>query len=113
MHMLLRPYNERFKLHQRLEGPVLSERAARAYLPFQNLESKQLLFDLLATADRSIDCHGHMERMTASIIYSLFYGHRVRTAADPILLQAHAVNLEFDQLAQAGKYLVDSFPVLN
>lgn len=113
MHMLLRPYDERFKLHQRLESPVLSERAARAYLPFQDLESKQLLFDLLKDADRPISCHDHMERMTASIIYSLFYGHRVRTAADHILLQAHAVNHEFDQLAQVGKYLVDSFPVLN
>lgn len=111
--MLLRPYDERFKLHQRLESPVLSERAARAYLPFQDLESKQLLFGLLEDIDRPIDCHSHMERMTASIIYALFYSHRVRTAADPILLQAHAVNHEFDQLAQVGKYLVDSFPVLN
>jgi cytochrome P450 len=113
MHMLLRPYDARFRLHQKLESPVLSKRAARAYLPFQDLESKQLLFDLLKAADRPINCHDHMERMTASIIYSLFYGHRVRTAADPILLQAHAVNHEFDQLAQVGKYLVDSFPVLN
>jgi cytochrome P450 len=113
MHMLLRSYDERFKMHQRLEAPVLNERAARAYIPVQDLESKQLLLDLLNTAGRPINCHGHIERMTASVIYSLFYGHRVRTAADPILLQAHAVNHEFDQLAQVGKYLVDSFPVLN
>ncbi|KXX80783.1 Fumitremorgin C synthase [Madurella mycetomatis] len=113
MHMLLRPYDERFKLHQRLESPVLSEKAARAYLPFQDLESKQLLFGLLEDANRPIECHGHIERMTTSVIYSLFYGHRVRTAADPILLQAHALNHEFDQLAQVGRYLVDSFPVLN
>jgi cytochrome P450 len=113
MHMLLRPYDERFQMHQRLETPVLNERAARAYLPIQDLESKQLLFDLLHTASRPINCHDHIERMTASVIYSLFYGHRVRTAADPILLQAHAVNHEFGQLAQVGRYLVDSFPVLN
>ncbi|KAH8704042.1 cytochrome P450 [Talaromyces proteolyticus] len=113
MHMLLRPYDERFKLHQRLESPVLSKSAARAYLPFQDLESKQLLFDLLEDAGRSTNCHGYMERMTASIIYSLFYGYRVHSAVDPILLQAHAVNHEFDHLAQVGKYLVDSFPVLN
>ena len=113
--MLLRPYDDRFKLHQRLEAPVLSERAARTYLPIQELESKQLLFDLskFADANRPMNCHEHMERMTASIIYSLFYSHRVRTATDPILLLAHAVNHEFDQLAQVGKYLVDSFPVLD
>lgn len=117
MHMLLRPYDARFKLHQKLESPVLNERAAGAYLPFQELESKQLLFDLLkhtaAHGDAGIDCHGHLERTTASIIYSLFYGHRVRTAEDPILIEAHAVNHEFDELTQVGKYLVDSFPMLN
>ncbi|KAK4225232.1 Fumitremorgin C synthase [Podospora fimiseda] len=115
-HMLLRPYDERFKLHQKLESPVLSEKSAKAYLPFQDLESKQLLWDILHSAadgDKAINCHDQIERMTASIIYSLFYGHRVRTAKDPILLQAHAVNHEFDQLAQVGKYLVDSFPILN
>ncbi|OKL57294.1 hypothetical protein UA08_07510 [Talaromyces atroroseus] len=49
---------------------------------FVDLASKQLLFDLLENADRPVDCHGHMVRITASIIYSLFYGHRVRTALD-------------------------------
>lgn len=115
--MLLRPYDARFKLHQKLESPVLNERASGSYLPFQEMESKQLMFDLVkdsaAHGTAGINCHGHMERTTASIIYSLFYGHRVRTAQDPILLNAHAVNHEFDQLAQVGKYLADSFPVLN
>ncbi|KAK3389601.1 cytochrome P450 [Podospora didyma] len=113
MHMLLRPYDERFKLHQRLEAPLLSEKAAKAYLAIEGLESKQLLFDLLKDSGRTINPHGHLERMTASIIYSLFYGHRVRTENDAILVQAHAVNHEFGQLVQVGKYLVDSFPVLN
>ncbi|KAK0744667.1 cytochrome P450 [Apiosordaria backusii] len=113
MHMLLRPYDQRFKLHQKLQTPVLSEKAAKAYLPIQDLESKQLLFDLLTTSTTTINPHDQIERMTASLIYTLFYSHRVRTARDPILLQAHSVNHEFDQLAQVGRYLVDSFPILN
>jgi hypothetical protein len=117
MHMLLRPYDARFKLHQKLQGPVLSERASNAYIPFQELETRQMLFDIMkATSpgdNKGINCHGHMERTTASIIYSLLYGHRVWSADDPILINCHEVNHEFDQLAQVGKYLVDSFPVLN
>lgn len=114
MHMLLRPYDERFKLHQKLESPVLSVRAANAYLSFQELETKQLLYDLLNLAGGSgINCHGHLERTTASTIYGLFYGFRLKTSSDPVLLAAHSVNHEFDQLAQVGKYLVDSFPILN
>ncbi|KAK7753351.1 hypothetical protein SLS62_004641 [Diatrype stigma] len=114
MHMLLRPYDERFRLHQRLETPVLNPRAASAYLPFQTLESSQLLFDLLSDSnDTGIDCHPHLERTTASVIYALFYGYRLKTAFDPVLLAAHAVNHEFGQFAQVGAYVVDFFPILN
>ncbi|KAK4642841.1 hypothetical protein QC761_401100 [Podospora bellae-mahoneyi] len=98
---------------KKLESPVLGERAAKAYVKIQYLESKQLLLDLLRGGGKPINPHDEIERMTASVIYTLFYGQRVREANDAILLQAHAVNHEFDQLAQAGKYLVDSFPVLN
>lgn len=74
-----------------------------------------MLFDIIqaTSGSKAINCHGHMERTTASIIYSLLYGHRVWSAQDPILVNCHEVNHEFDQLAQVGKYLVDSFPVLN
>ncbi|KAI1840835.1 hypothetical protein JX266_012983 [Neoarthrinium moseri] len=114
MHMLLRPYDARFKLHQKMESPVLNERAAVAYLSFQELESSQLLFDLLKSAGGSgADCHEYLERTTASIIYALFYGYRLKSASEPVLVSAHSVNHEFDQLAQVGKYLVDSFPVLQ
>lgn len=118
MHMLLRPYDARFKLHQKLQSPVLNERASNAYLPFQELETRQMLFDIVTAAsstgqNKAMNCHGYMERTTASIIYSLLYGHRVWSADDPILINCHEVNHEFDQLAQVGKYLVDSFPVLN
>ncbi|KAF1948775.1 putative cytochrome P450, partial [Byssothecium circinans] len=114
MHMLLRPYDERFRLHQKLESPVLSIRAANAYLPFQELETQQLLYDLINNAGGTvIDCHGHFERTTASVIYGLFYGFRLKTSSDPVLLAAHSVNHEFDQIAQVGKYLIDSFSVLN
>ncbi|KAF2683813.1 cytochrome P450 [Lentithecium fluviatile CBS 122367] len=113
-HMLLRPYDERFRLHQKLESPVLSVRAANAYLPFQELETKQLLYDLLKNAGgNGTNCHGYFERTTSSIIYALFYGFRLKTSSDPVLLAAHSVNHEFDQLAQVGKFLVDSFPVLD
>ncbi|KAI1504830.1 cytochrome P450 [Biscogniauxia marginata] len=114
MHMLLRPYDERFRLHQRLENPVLNPRAANSYLSFQGLESKQLLFDLLNDGGvAGIDCHGHFERTTASIIYALFYGYRLKSSSEPELVAARSVNDEFGQLAQVGAYLVDSFPILN
>ena len=114
LNILLRQNDARFKLHQRLDNLVLNERVAKSYLPFQELESKQLLFDLLGTAGGSgIDCHGHVERATASTVYNLLYGHRIRTLNDPIMRTARTLTHELEHMLEPGKYLVDSFPVLN
>jgi hypothetical protein len=114
MHMLLRCYDERFKLHQRLQSGVLNERTSNVYRDFQDLESKQLLFDLLENAQGDgTNCHEYVKRTIARIIYALFYGFRLRSTDDPRLILASKVKDEFDQLSQVGAYLVDSFPVLN
>lgn len=112
--MLLRPYDERFRLHQKLEAPLLNPRAASAYIPFQELESNQLLWDLMRSSNENgFDSRPHFERMTASAVYALFYGFRLKSASDSRLLAAHAVNQEFGQFVQVGAYLVDTFPSLN
>lgn len=60
MHTLLRPYDARYKLHQRMASPFLNTSAANRYTPLQELESRQLLFDLLSTKPCSHSrCHGH------------------------------------------------------
>src|SRR5689334_21298680 len=111
MNMLFRQYNERFKLHQRLEAPILNNRASLNYLPLQELESRQLLHNLLSNTDDSgVDCHAYFETAMASIIYALSYGFRINSTTHPALVAAHDVNNELEQIAQVGRYLVDSFP---
>lgn len=56
MHTLLRPYDARYKLHQRMATPFLKPSAANRYRPLQELESRQLLFDLLRTHLCSHSC---------------------------------------------------------
>lgn len=112
--MLLMQYDERFKVHQRLENSVLNPRASAAYRTFQSLESKQLLFDLLHNAGGAgTDVHGYFERTTASIIYGLFYGFRLKDAHEQVLLDALALNEDFSEFVQVGAHIVDTFPVLN
>ncbi|KAK6853014.1 cytochrome P450 [Apiospora arundinis] len=118
LHMLLRPYDSRFKLHQKMEAPLLSQASSLSYRPVFDLETKQLLLDLMSGSAEAgeavgIDCHHHFERTTASSIYALVYGVRVESHAYPPLLEARAIQDEFTEMAQVGRYLVDSFPVLN
>lgn len=117
MHMLLRPYDERYRLHQRMEAPLLNLRSARAYRPLQDMESRQLLWDVLREHDehgaRGVDFHHHFERAMASFIYCVNYGYRLRTGHEKELQDGKRVQAEFARTGQVGAYLVDSFPSLN
>lgn len=117
MHMLLRPYNERYKLHQRMEAPLLTLRSASNYRPLQDIESQQLLFDVLGEWDKlgekGVEFHHHFERAMASTIYCLNYGYRLQTGYEKELMDGKRVQAEFARTGQVGAYIVDSFPWLN
>lgn len=109
MHLLLRRYNDQYKLHQRIGAPVLSPRASRTYYPLQDLESKQLLYEFLSTNDfKKV-----YERYAASLVYSLVYGIRLRTGNEWMLKHAHEVEDNFAYAARVGTWIVDALPVLN
>lgn len=124
MHMLLRPYDAAYKLHQRMEAPLLNPRAARCYRPLQELESRQLILDVLQDADEQgqrgggggagVDVHHHFQRAAGSFIYALAYGYRLRTGREQALEDAKRVQDEVSQNgALGGAHLVDAFPWLN
>ncbi|KAH8649163.1 cytochrome P450 [Xylariales sp. PMI_506] len=117
LHILLRPYDAQYKLHQRLQAPLLSPRAASSYRPIQDLESRQLLSDLLAgfdaSGDHGVDFNRWFERTASSIIYCLVYGFRLKTGLEQELVNVKHVQVEANKSIRIGAHLVDSFPILN
>ncbi|KAL4890650.1 cytochrome P450 [Aspergillus ambiguus] len=109
MHLLLRSYDERYRLHQRMEAPVLSPRASSTYYPIQDLESKQLLLDLLS----SNNFVKHFERYSASLLYTLTYGFRLTTGEEEEMKSAREVMHNFGIAARPGTWIVDAIPSLN
>ncbi|KAJ0117156.1 cytochrome [Diaporthe amygdali] len=114
LHLVLMPYDARYKLHQRLEAPLLSPRAASSYQPLLDLETRQLLFDLLTptASAHGVDYHHQLERTMASVTYSLMYGYRLPTGREPELVRAHAIMKEFAAM-MSDNNLVDIFPFLE
>lgn len=100
-----------------MEAPLLNVRASRCYQPLQDLESKQLLFDVFndscVAGEKGIDLHHHFERAMGSFIYSLIYGYRLRTGHEEEFQDAKRVQQEFARTGVVGAYIVDSFPFLN
>jgi cytochrome P450 len=117
MHILFRPYDAAYRLHQRMEAPLLNSGAARRYTPLQDLESSQLLFDILKESDtvgqKGLDAYRHIERAMASFIYSLAYGYRIKTGREEPFEDAKRVQAQFREAGIVGAYIVDILPVLN
>lgn len=115
--MLLRPYDAAYRLHQRMEAPLLNVRAARCYQHLQDIECKQTLIDILKASDSAggegIDLHHHFERAMGSFIYSIAYGYRLKTGFEQQFEDAKRVQHEFARTGVVGAYIVDSFPTLN
>ncbi|PLN86178.1 cytochrome P450 oxidoreductase [Aspergillus taichungensis] len=109
MHLLIRPYDERYKLHQRMEAPVLAPRASSTYLPIQDLESKQLLRGLLSSNNFT----NAFERYSSSVLFALAYGFRLETGTEPEIDWAREVQDNFVIAARVGTWIVDAIPILN
>lgn len=99
-----------------MEAPLLTPRAATSYRPLLELESRQLLSDLLRGARTGpgggVDYHRSLERATASTTYALIYGYRLPTGDEPQHARAHAIQKEFAAM-MVGPNLVDFLPFLR
>lgn len=137
LHLLLMPYDSQYKckmisiytlnispvrdwklmsclVHQKMEAPLLTPRAAISYRPLLDLESRQLIYNIFKESEsqRGVDCHHELERTTASTTYALIYGYRLLTGNEPEQARAHAIQKEFAAM-MVGPNLVDFLPCLH
>jgi hypothetical protein len=87
---------------------ILSTRQEDLYKPFQDLESKHLLWDYLHTPDRWFSANG---RYANSVIMSVVFGRRSLLDDPDIVELFEAIDL-FLEAQQPGANIVDAFPIL-
>jgi hypothetical protein len=66
----------------------LNIKAARTYVPYQDLENKAMLIGLLEKPDQFID---HIRRFTNSLTTQMIFGFRTISTEDPKLKQLFSV----------------------
>jgi cytochrome P450 len=103
------PYNERWRQLRKIMHQILSTRQAETYKPFQDLESKHLLYDYLHNPDRWFSANG---RYANSVIMSVIFGRR-SDLDDPEMTELFNTIELFLENQQPGANLVDGFPVLD
>jgi cytochrome P450 len=108
LHTILLPFGPQWKTHRQLAVNLLSNRRTRSYRYLQDVESKQLLYDLLESNDFS----GEFRRFNLSIMMTLAYGKRVESKMDrEIEMLTQITQHMADAITRFG--LVEAFPILN
>jgi hypothetical protein len=87
---------------------ILSTRQKDVYRPFQDLESKHLLYDYLHSSDKWFLANG---RYSNSVIMSVVFGIR-SMLDDPEVVDLFETVEMFLEQQQPGANIVDGFPIL-
>lgn len=106
--MVLMPYGERWRLLRKILHNVLNKQNMPTFAPFQDVESKHLLYDYLKQPDL---WYLHTQRFANSVIMSVVFGKRMQLS-DPNVRELFDTSNELILAIQPGAYLVDGFPWL-
>ncbi|KAI1487972.1 cytochrome P450 [Biscogniauxia mediterranea] len=109
--MLLMEYGELWRKLRSVVHNSLNVKAARTYVPYQDLENKAMLLGFLETPSQFID---HIRRYTNSLTTQMVFGFRTTSIDDPKLKQLYHGFEKFGEVAvSTTASLVDLFPILR
>lgn len=106
--MLLMPYGERWRLLRRIMHTVLNKQNMPTFAPYQDVESRHLLWDYLKYPEL---WYAANQRYANSVIMSVVFGKRMHLA-DPDTKELFDTSSELILALQPGANLVDSMPWL-
>jgi hypothetical protein len=90
---------------------LLNATVAPQYVPYQMLENKQMLNDLLDTPDKFLE---HIRRYSNALTTSMVFGWRTETYEDDAIKQLFDGFSEFADINMTGvAALLDAFPLLR
>jgi len=104
---LFMAYGPKYRVVRKIAHSLLNITMSTNYQPIQDLESKQLLFDLLHDP---VHFYDHNRRYSASVIISITYGHRIASWDSPLAKKIYAVVNNLQNFSSPGMWMVDSFP---
>ncbi|BGP35857.1 hypothetical protein JCM10296v2_007709 [Rhodotorula toruloides] len=110
LRMTFMPYGDLWRRERRLLHQRTSPAAASTYEDIQELESTQLVRDMLSSPQ---EYWGHCQRYAGSTIMNIAFNKRANSPKEPAITGMRAVNEYMTKTAVAGRYLVDSVPILK
>lgn len=111
LRMLLMEYGETWRMIRKVVHNNLNIKAARTYVPYQDLENKAMLAGFLEEPDCFVD---HIRRYTNSLTTQMVFGFRTTSIDDPKLKQLFYGFEQFCAVTgTTTAALLDVFPFLR
>ncbi|KAK9900252.1 putative O-methylsterigmatocystin oxidoreductase [Cystobasidium minutum MCA 4210] len=110
LRLTFMPYHDLWRKERKLIHKLTSAQASATYEPMQDLESTQLMIDML---ERPKAFWGHCQRYAGSLIMQVAFNKRANRNTDPAVADMRALLEELTAAAVPGRHLVDSLPWLN
>jgi cytochrome P450 len=106
---LFMAYGPSYRVVRKISHSLLNITITTSYQPIQDLESKQLMYDLVHDPEHFYD---HNRRYSSSVILTATYGHRMPDWNAEIVRSIYKVINNLQNFATPGMWLVDTFPEL-
>lgn len=106
---LFMPYGPQWRQLRKHSHTLLNISSSIKYQPVQDLESKQVLRDLLDQPEMFYTIN---RRYSSSVIMLVTYGYRIPSFDDPLMKKIYTVLDNMTEMTAPGAHAVDSFPSL-
>ncbi|ROT34502.1 cytochrome P450 family protein [Sodiomyces alkalinus F11] len=111
LRVLMMGYGPRWRAARKMIHGLLNVSAAKSYVPYQVLENKQMLYEMLVDPDHFLY---HIRRYSNALTTTMVFGWRTPTYEDDKMKQLFDGFSEFAELNQTGTAaLIDFFPWLR
>ena len=110
--MFTLPYGPKWRTYRSIVHQLVSATMTNIFIPTQEYEAKQLLFDLATKNADQRQFLLHMRRSTFSIIMTSTFGTRVHDWDHKDVKYGLASSEIIGQVTRAGAFIVDELPIL-
>ncbi|UZP43300.1 hypothetical protein NXS19_011116 [Fusarium pseudograminearum] len=111
LRLLMMGYGQTWRSFRKLVHSLLNVTAAKSYVPYQDLENKQMLYELVTQPDQFLQS---IRRYSNALTTTMVFGWRSPVYQDPKLMQLFDGFADFAEINQTGiAALLDSFPILR
>ncbi|KAF2475793.1 putative cytochrome P450 [Lindgomyces ingoldianus] len=109
--VLMTPYGPTWRMIRKLAHTALHINKAVTYVPYQEIENKQMLYDMM---EKPADLLEHFRRYSSSLTTSMVFGFRWKHFNDPRLQKMFHILDNFSRInSQGHAAIIDFYPILR